>query len=101
MLHTENPNVHGARLMLYSHCSSVIQSSTAHGNNPGVLYLPLRYGADIIPQYMCLEHHKEPYDTALVDLQMRYVAASLIMDNPHAFLPLCFGAINAIHPSCP
>ena len=35
--------------MLYSHCSSVVQSSTAHGNNPGVLYLTPHYGADNVP----------------------------------------------------
>ena len=32
-------------------------------------------------QYMCLEQNKEPYDTALVDSQTSYVAASLIIDR--------------------
>ena len=38
-------------------------------------------------QIMCLERHKEPYNTAKLDSQTRYVAASVVTDKQTNQLP--------------
>ena len=48
--------------------------------------------------------HKEPYNTAILDLQMKYVAASLVTDSTHTELltppvhaPRVNRVINSVH----